>query len=91
MGIKSTRYITREAAIARIKGVHSLATDKNYRELEFTSHDPNCDIELFVEEEQNFDISNIIQWTDEMLGNKMDEPFYRWSIFDNYLIKREEA
>jgi len=36
------------------------------------------------------DITVIHNYTNSMLGDKMDEPFFRYSMFDNYIIKEED-
>jgi hypothetical protein len=38
----------------------------------------------------NTNEGELSKWTDKMLEDKMDEPFYRFSMFDNYLIKDDE-
>lgn len=91
MGIKSTQYIDRESAIDRLKTITSLIYEKNYRELENRSSEHDYDIfefvQDFIKEEYNYDkFLNIDLWTDKMIGDQMDMPYFRYSIFDNYLI-----
>ncbi len=91
MSIQSTLGITRQAAIARIKAIYGNILARNYRELESISFEPNADIQVFIDNSSDCDISNIEQWTDKMLKDKIDEPFFRQSIFDNYLISNQDS
>jgi|WetSurMetagenome_2_1015567.scaffolds.fasta_scaffold212212_2 hypothetical protein len=89
MGIKSTQYITRENAVRRIRKVSNLIKEKDYKELESVSFDPDYDISYFVNTGEPLDTSHIEKWTDGMLEDQLDNPFYRFSMFDNYCIKEE--
>ena len=91
MSIKSTQEITLEAAIERIKYMAELIHDKNYREIKEASFESNHDVLDFVIENYSIDVSDIDKWTDKMLEDKMDEPFFRWSLFDNYWIVEEKS
>ena len=73
MGIQSTQTITRDVAIARIKYILDLI------QLEFL--DELGDTIDFDSEDLNMDD------VDSMLGNIMDEPLFRFSRFDNYIIE----
>lgn len=86
MGIQSTQNISRHKAIARIIRIYMAIESKDYRELEVMSFEPDYDIQEFVDGGIKIDISNIEKWTDTMIADKMDEPFFRYSMFDNYLI-----
>lgn len=92
MGIKSTSYVTRESAISRILEVDGLLCQKHYRALEATTSEHNYDLEAFVDSTEPLNVTHgcLSRWTDTMLEDKLDEPFYRWSMFDNYYI-REDA
>lgn len=89
MSIKSTAWITREQAIDRIREVAELFIAKNYREIEARSYDPDVDLLEFAGRWQPIDVSALENWTDKMLEDYMDNPFFRDSMFDNYLIKKE--
>lgn len=89
MGIQSTQYISRRNAIERIKTVARLILDRDYVAVEVISFDPNVDIRSVVDDGINFDLDNIEKWTDTMLGDKLDEPFFRFSMFENYLVGEE--
>jgi hypothetical protein len=88
MGIKSTKYVTVAWAIDRIKTIDNLATNKRYRTIEqLTSEHDDWSLYDFLESyEPVFDVENLEQWTNEMLGAKLDQPFFRESIFDNYIV-----
>jgi len=86
MSIKSTRFISLEHAIERITQIALLIQQKKYRDIENESSEHDGDVQQFVEANSSIDVSNIDNWIDTMLEDKMDEPFFRHSIFDNYLI-----
>jgi hypothetical protein len=86
MSIRSTQYITRSRAIQRIIEINQLANAKNYREIDNLCFESENNIQEFVDNYIPIDTSNIENWTDTMLANKMDEAFFRNSMFDNYQI-----
>ena len=86
MSIKSTMTIPYQEAVDRIKLVASLIKEENYREIEKISFDPDLDVQQFVRDNLPIDVSNIENWTYEMIEDVLDEPFFRKSMFDNYLI-----
>uniref|UniRef100_A0A6H1ZDD5 Uncharacterized protein n=1 Tax=viral metagenome TaxID=1070528 RepID=A0A6H1ZDD5_9ZZZZ len=86
MGVQSTRHITRECAKSRIKEISILFQEKNYRKIEEQTYESIVDLQEFVDNWNLVDISKIENWTDKMLGNFIDKPFFRHSMFDNYLI-----
>jgi peptidoglycan hydrolase CwlO-like protein len=92
MGIRSTRYISRCTAINRIIEVDKIIAEKHYRKLDSISSEHDVNLANFVNSTTplNTNEEDLDKWTDEMLADKMDEPFYRFSMFDNYLIKDDE-
>ena len=91
MGIKSTVRILRNDAIERIKEVDYLIFKKKYRDLEECTSEHDYDIRNYVDRYNvNYSDVDLTQWTDTMLEDKMDEPFYRYSMFNNYLIGEEK-
>lgn len=86
MGIKSTRDITRATAIDRIYEITSIILRKDYRELEAKTHDPDYDLKEFIDSGIQYPYV-IDKYTNRMLEDIMDCPFYRFSMFDNYCIK----
>lgn len=89
MGIKSTRDIKRSTAIARILEIDALIIDKDYREIERKVSESDNQLQYLVDEAEplNIDEYALSKWTDSMLGDQMDTPLYRYSLFDNYLIE----
>lgn len=93
MGIKTTINVTRGNAIARLLQIDTLILDKNYRALQNITCEPddffseyvNTSVPLSVDEEA------LMKWTDTMLADKLDEPLYRFSMFENYLIPTENT
>jgi len=108
MGIESTRYITREDAIDRIKEISELfiaaklvyrvmsveaTREEIYREIEEKGFEQGTDVWSVEEFAGNWtpdEVSDLENWTDEMLGDYMDNSFFRYSMFENYLVKKEE-
>jgi len=92
MGIKSTQEISRENAIDRIKKIYDLAQESNYKSIqENTNEDNEQSIQDFVLKYRNtglIDIENIDKFTNEMLEEIMDKPFFRYSMFDNYFVDK---
>ena len=90
MGIQSTQDVSRAEAINRIYEIDELILNKKYKDLEDTTGEHDINLESFVNSEcdliRDKDLSN---WTDTMLEDKIDEPFYRYSMFDNYAITEE--
>ena len=91
MSCKSTKTVSRSWAIARITKVEALAKAKNYRELERHVSETMESLPLFVDGHKALDVANLENWTDSMLGDKLDEPFFRESFFDNYLVSDDEG
>jgi hypothetical protein len=91
MSIKSTREISRDTAIRRILKMDALIIDKNYREIESEAFEADSDITTLVNgaEPLNVDEEALEKWTDTMLGDQIDYPLYRFSMFDNYLVNDE--
>ena len=89
MGIQSTVDITRDQAIDRIIKISGLIKTKNYKGLLEESSEPDYKLKEFVDSWNPIDLTNINNWTDEMLEDCMDKPFFRFSIFENYIIDVE--
>jgi hypothetical protein len=96
MGIQSTRYITREAAIERIFVILLMATNNKFREIEsVTNENDNQDgwcWPIWEIEEKLWSVYPHLKdvpledWLDTMLSDVMDKPYFRHSIFENYII-----
>ena len=94
MSIQSTQSISREDAIDRLKEVYSLIFRRNYIGLESIitedSHEMDY-IENFFSEnyKDEWDIQDIDLWTNSMIQRKLNQPFFRRSMFENYCIAEE--
>jgi len=86
MSIQSTFHISREFAINRITKINDFIKDKNYIEIERNSFEIEYDIFEFINKYQTKDFSNLEKWTNRMLEDIMNTPFFRQSIFENYYI-----
>ena len=95
MGIQSTMDITREDAIERIIKVEYLAFHKKCKDLEDNTFEPDYSVDSFIDKfHQRLSLgvlveTDLTQYTDSMLEKVMDKPFYRYSMFDNYMIVEE--
>ena len=87
MGIQSTKRVSREWAIRRLKEIQSLALAKNYRAVQANSSESEEDVEEFVNTYAPLDLEHVENWTDGMITKRLDLPFFRESLFDNYLIE----
>jgi len=85
MSVKSTRYITREVAIARIEEIARLVNDKNYRGIEEVTCE-DYSVQDFVERAFT-EYPDLTRLTDGMLEGIMDMPFFRFSMFDRYFCE----
>jgi len=86
MGIQSTVHITRKEAIARINKIYNLAYENDYWMIEQITFEPNHDIRQFVDECNGLPLY-VHQWTTQMLEDTVDRPFFRWSMFNNYIVE----
>lgn len=91
MGIKSTCYLDRSVIIDRIIKIDKYLANKMFRKIEDTTCESDNNLELFVKNETPLNTTKELleQWTDTMLTDKLDEPFYRFSMFDNYLVTED--
>lgn len=89
MSIQSTQNILRKDAIRRIRTITYVLEVMDYRELEHLTYEPYHSMREFINTKSTLDVLNIDKWTDMMLEIVMDKPFYRYSIFENYLIPGE--
>lgn len=90
MGIQSTKYISREFAINRIKEVLLLTKESNYKRLENISNEENVSsLEAFVNNnnKDSINIDSLENYTDNMLEELLNKPFFRETVFDNYSIR----
>ncbi len=92
MGIKSTYRIKREDAIDRIERVVEIIKESDFKELELRSNEDDCDISDFIltfhDGRENLDRFNSLdKWTNKMIEDQIDMPFFRRSMFENYFIE----
>lgn len=95
MGIESTHYVTREWAIARLLAVYDVVKDKHYRRLEEITFEDEFYRETeqmvkFFKETECFCEDDLRKWTDKMLEELIDQPYFRKSMLDNYIIGPDE-
>ena len=83
MGIQSTQVISRDDAIQRIAEIQRLVAAQDYQGIEQLSFEPDGDVAEFV---KSAVIQTTERWSDKMLENLMDTPFFRKSMFDNYTV-----
>lgn len=60
------------------------AASKDYNGIAKASHEYRTSPKVFVDTFAG--IEDVSKWTNDMLGDLLDEPFYRRSEFDNYLV-----
>jgi len=80
MGIQSTRTVSREWALNRVELISTLAVECNFREIQSRSYEDGLDIRS-VKPTDPF-----VNFTNDMLSEVLDLPFYRESLFENYLV-----
>lgn len=94
MSIQTTLNISRENAISRLLLVANLVSSRDYLELESNSSE-DAPAHIFVDDDDSQAIaqkllnSDLSKWTNNMLENVLDKPFFRLSMFDNYIIVNE--
>lgn len=86
MSIQSTQNITRERAIERIREVSECCNNHNYTHLSGISFETDADIINFINNGPWYDLTHIDKFTDHMIEDILDDPFYRFSLFENYTI-----
>jgi hypothetical protein len=88
MGAQLTSTWPRQWAIDRIREIGNYVLEKNYRAIEQNSFDWGCgsNLRYFVDEGLDFDLDNLDKWSNSMLEEVMDRPFFRKSSLDNYCI-----
>jgi hypothetical protein len=91
MSIKSTIRISRQDAINRIKLINKLILQLNYHKIEQESSEDSISIERWVNDYYDVLLSkkqvDVNMYSNSMLADIMDLPFYRTSIFNNYIIE----
>ena len=86
MGIQSTMNVSRQWAIDRIKRIVSLKREHDYRAIEAITSEVEHTVQDFVDYTVAIDAYYIEKWTNTMLENALDRPFYRESHFYNHVV-----
>ena len=90
MGIKSTKYVSREWAEERLSLIYSLAVEDDYAGIEKLGFEESHNSDLLVELVSGITaVPDFRKWTDLMVEKKLDEAYIRKSMFDNYYIGNE--
>lgn len=91
MSIQSTQIITREYAISRIKEVSILFRQRKFFPLSKQTEDKMPE-KFYFENQKSidtfykmFDISTV-EYSNKFLEEIMNLPFYRYSMFENYIV-----
>lgn len=84
MSIQTTQTITQEIAVSRINRIKSLVIEQDYKGIENTTFESDYSISKFVG--KGVVLTDLSKCTNSMLEEQMDQPFYRFSMFDNYQI-----
>jgi hypothetical protein len=87
MGVQSTVTIDRDRAIERILKIRELILQRRYRDLEKEAFEPDLHPKELVDNWDADDscfVDNLQNWTNGMLGDQLDYPFFRFSMFENY-------
>ena len=88
IGITGYDWITETESV--VKEVADLLKEKNYRAIVEQVFEPDINIQKAVDNWEPIDLTNLDKWTDKMLGDCMDNLFFRHSMFDNYLVEAME-
>ena len=89
MGIKNTKKVSRFWAIKRITTQYCFIKDKRYKDFEkYTCEESSA--QMIINSAGLIDIDNLDNWTNSMLGELLDKPGYRESMFDNYLVVEDD-
>ena len=96
MGIKSTMDVSRSRAIERILFIAPLILSKNYLELEKECYEPDYDLSDFVNDAENYQeastlIGSVETYTNDMIEDILESGFYRFSMFDNYIVYNDDT
>lgn len=88
MSAQTTTTWPRQWAIDRIREIGQLVLDKDYRAIVRHSNEWEHvgDIRNFVDRGLDFDLATLDKWSNSMLEEVMDLPFFRKSSLDNYSI-----
>lgn len=86
MSIQTTVTLNRTVAINRIIRMEFLIQSKDYVNIQQKTFEPDESINELINNHKNLDLPNIENWTNEILEEILDKPFYRQSLFENYRV-----
>lgn len=89
MSMQTTREISRETAIERIVAIRNLAQSEDYVAIEKITNETEHSLQSFVQEALEGELTylrNINKWTNKMLEEQINKPFFRFSRLDNYSV-----
>lgn len=91
MSVQSTICILREDAIERILKINELLKMRNYKAIDETTTETDS-VQWFVNNIKPLDddIESLNYWTNDMIQDKINDPFYRKSEYENYAIFNTE-
>ena len=86
MGFKSTLFVSRDQAIDRIRFIQKLVEQSDFANLEHATYEEEEDLKSFVQYATMEDVS---KWSNTMLEELLDKPFFRNAKFYNYIVVDE--
>jgi len=87
MSLYSTHTVTRKHAINRIKSIQHAVLNRDHQNLDKSCFEADYTVYSFVNEHILPDISDIDTWTNDTIQELLNQPFYRETMFDNYIIE----
>lgn len=91
---KFTKRIKRSEAIQRICQVYLLIQESEFQTLEKESYEPDLEILDCLDYVENsrelIYMEFVTKWSNSMLQNVMDLPFFRYKHDDNYIVLDDE-
>ena len=90
MGIQTTVRITREEAIKRLISISVSIRAKRYVAIDEGTREDEVDLESFVDDFEQAKCLKIEnhgkKFSDKMLEDYMNQPFFRFSPCENYMV-----
>lgn len=86
MSTQTTESIPREYAIARISWVCRMVYRRDYKALEELTFEPDDNLAKFIDNGIDFKPEFVGMWTNQMLEDVMNRPFFRRFMFENYML-----
>jgi hypothetical protein len=86
MSIQTTYTVRRDWAIRRIREIAWLVREKDYKAVDDRTFEQDEDLQAFMDTPLDFEPGAVCRWTNEMLEDRLDQPFWRSSMFHNYAV-----